>query len=114
VCGRPIAELLRPRPDDYFVLKPTHSGFYATPLELLLGYLKARTLILTGVAGNICVLFTAHEAFIRDSRLFIPRDCVASNTETENRAALHLMQSVLKADITPSTGLTLDHIGQRP
>ena len=27
VRGRPLAELLRPAEDDYFVLKPMHSGF---------------------------------------------------------------------------------------
>jgi len=54
--GRRFVELLRPEVDDYFVLKPKHSGFFGTPLSILLEYLQARTLILTGVAGNNCVL----------------------------------------------------------
>jgi nicotinamidase-related amidase len=107
VRGKPIVELLKPGPDDYFVLKPTHTGFYGTALDLLLNYLEAHTLILTGIAGNICVLFTANDAFIRDYRLFVPADCVASNLEKDNRIALEQMKTVLRADITPSIALDL-------
>ena len=70
--GRDIVELLQPDDDDYFVLKPKHSGFYASSLEVLLGFLGSRTLILTGVAGNICVLFTANDAYMRDYKLVVP------------------------------------------
>jgi nicotinamidase-related amidase len=110
VCGKPLARLLQPDAEDYFVLKPKHSGFYATTLELLLQALGARTLILTGMAGNICVLFTANDAYMRGYRLLIPTDCVASQTIRENTSALRLMQTVLKADIRPSTALDLPHL----
>jgi nicotinamidase-related amidase len=110
VCGKPLVTILRPEDDDYFVLKPKHSGFYSTTLELLLRALDVRTLILTGIAGNICVLFTANDAYMRDYRLVIPTDCVASNTVQENKSALRLMQHVLKADIRPSTELDLQHL----
>jgi nicotinamidase-related amidase len=113
VRGKPIAELLRPEEDDYFVLKPKHSGFFSTTLDMLLDYLKARTLILTGIAANICVLFTANDAYMRDFNLVIPRDCVASNTKEENEHALKLMEQVLKADITPSTELNFEELKQR-
>jgi nicotinamidase-related amidase len=63
------------------VLKPKHSGFYATTLDVLLEYLKVDTLILTGIAANICVLFTANDAYMRDYQLFVPADCVASNAD---------------------------------
>jgi len=53
VRGRPIVELLKPDKEDYFVLKPMHSGFYSTTLELLLKHLGAGRLILTGIAANI-------------------------------------------------------------
>jgi nicotinamidase-related amidase len=69
VRGQPLAERLRPEPDDYFVLKPKHSGFYATTLDLLLRYLKVTTVILTGLTGDICVLFTANDAYMRDLHL---------------------------------------------
>ena len=80
VCGKPLATLLQPDAEDYFVLKPKHSGFYSTTLELLLQALGVHTLILTGLAGNICVLFTANDAYMRGYRLIIPADCVASQT----------------------------------
>ncbi len=105
VRGRPIVERLQPDSDDYFVLKPKHSGFFSTTLDILLDYLGASTLILTGVAGNICVLFTANDAYVRDYQVVVPADCVASNTEEINRVALEQMRDVLKADTRPSTEL---------
>jgi nicotinamidase-related amidase len=105
--GKALVELLQPDDDDYFVLKPKHSGFFSTTLGTLLEYLGANTLILAGVAGNICILFTANDAFMRDFTLYVPADCVASNHAEENAYALRQMQTVLKADITPSTDLDL-------
>lgn len=108
--GKPIVELLRPEKEDYFVLKPKHSGFYSTALDLLLDYFGVETVILTGIAGNICVLFTAHDAYLRDLKLFVPSDCLASNTKEENDAALEQMQKILKADTRPSTELNLNSL----
>lgn len=110
VRGEPLAKLLKPDDDDYFVLKPKHSGFYSTTLDTLLDYLEVKTLILTGVAANICVLFTANDAYMRDFKLVIPADCVASNTVEENEHALELMEKILKADISPSTELDLEQL----
>jgi nicotinamidase-related amidase len=110
VLGKPLAEMLRPAEDDYFVLKPKHSGFFSTTLDTLLEYLKARTLILTGVTADICVLFTANDAYMRDFNLIIPADCVASANEEENAHALELMKRVLKADTRASTELDLDEL----
>jgi nicotinamidase-related amidase len=107
VRGRPIVARLLPAAEDFFVLKPKHSGFYSTTLDTLLLYLRARTLIITGVASNICVLFTANDAYMRDFHLVIPSDCVAAENEEENRHALSLMRGVLKADTRPSTELDL-------
>src|SRR5262245_8978602 len=80
VKGRPLVEKLRPGPDDYFVLKPMHSAFYSTTLEVLLRSLGTRALVMGGIAGNICVLFSANDAYMRGLRLIVPRDGVASNT----------------------------------
>ena len=107
VRGRPVVELLRPDDDDYFVLKPKHSGFFSTTLDILLDYLKVQTVILTGIATNICVLFTANDAYMRDFHLLIPSDCVAAQDAGENEHALAQMREVLKADTTPSTELDL-------
>ena len=110
VRGRPLAEALHPDDDDYFVLKPKHSGFFSTTLDILLDYLQAKVLILTGIAGNNCVLFTANDAYMRDFRLFVPSDCVASNSEEDNRHALEQMRLILKADVRPSTTLDLENL----
>ena len=112
VPGRPIVELLQPDNDDYFVLKPKHSGFYSTTLDTLLEYLQAKTLILTGMAGNICVLFTANDAYMRDFFLCVPRDCVASNTTEDNNYALQQMATVLKADIRLSDEIDFAGLAQ--
>jgi nicotinamidase-related amidase len=100
--GREMIDLLRPDEDDYFVLKPKHSGFFSSTLETLLRYLGAQRLIITGVAGNYCVLFTANDAYMRDYELMVPADCTVSNSAAENRQALNLMKNYLKADIRPS------------
>ena len=100
--GKEFVKLLVPDDADYFVLKPKHSGFYSTTLDLLLTHLNAKNLILTGIAGNNCVLFTANDAYMRDFKVFVPEDCVVSNTEEENRYALRQMETVLKADTSPS------------
>ena len=113
VRGKPLAELLKPAPDDYFVLKPKHSGFYSTALDVLLKYLQVETVILTGVAGNICVLFTANDAYLRDYHLYVPQDCVASNTEEENRTALDEMQKVLKANTSAAADIDLESLNVR-
>ena len=110
VRGEPLVKMLRPEEDDYFVLKPKHSAFFSTTLDILLHYLGARTLILTGLAGNICVLFTANDAYMRDFHLFVPSDCSASNTPEENDYALEQMKRFLKADTRPSGELDLEEL----
>lgn len=102
VRGHKVARLLAPKKDDYFVLKAKHSAFYSTTLDLLLEYLGAKTLILTGVASDICILFTANDAFMRDFELFVPSDCVAACDEKTNEATLRYIERVLKADIKSS------------
>jgi nicotinamidase-related amidase len=96
--GKEIAEFLRPEADDYFVLKPKQSGFFATSLDILLKHLGAETLILAGLTGDICILFTASEAHLRDYHLVVPNDCVVSQSEEENARVLKYMERVLDAD----------------
>ncbi len=113
VRGRPIVELLRPEEADYFVLKPKHSGFFSTSLDILLDYLGVKVVILTGVAANICVLFTANDAYMRDFNVVVPSDCVASNTEEETRHALEQISTVLKADIRASSELSFEDLAEQ-
>jgi nicotinamidase-related amidase len=103
--GRCVSQRLRPTQRDYFVLKPKHSGFFDTTLDTLLGALKIRRVIVTGIAGNICVLFTANDAYMRDLKIFAPADCIVSNTAAENDHALRQIRTVLKGNITDSVRL---------
>jgi nicotinamidase-related amidase len=100
--GKQIARILLPENDDYFVLKPKHSGFHATPLELLLRYLEVGRVIITGIAGDNCVLFTAADAYMREFDVAVPADCTASLDADRNRSALEHMRVTLKADTRPS------------
>jgi nicotinamidase-related amidase len=108
VPGRPIARLLKPDADDYFVLKPKHSAFYATALGVLLEYLGTRRLVMGGFSGDVCVLFTAGDAYMRDLHVHVPSDCVASVHDEENRRALAYMRRVLDVRTAPSTALDLE------
>jgi nicotinamidase-related amidase len=108
VPGREVARILQPDADDYFVLKPKQSAFYGTTLDTLLRTLGTTRVILTGIAGDNCVLFSANDAYMRDLKLFIPCDCVASETREQNDYALALMARVCKANIAPSHELDLE------
>lgn len=107
VRGKPFVKLVLPDADDYFVLKPKHSGFYCTSLELLLEHVGARCLILAGIAGNNCVFFTANDAYMRDFKLFVPVDCSVSIVPEDNEHSFKQMEKVLKANIRPAGDLNL-------
>lgn len=102
----PILEQMAPSNDDYFLIKPKHSAFYGTGLETLLNELGIQDLILTGIAGNICVLFTANDAYMREYNMIVPKDCIASNDERDNEYALTMMENVLLANITTAKEIT--------
>lgn len=112
VPGLPIIRLLEPAPQsDFYILKPCQSGFFRTGLEVLLGRLESQTLVLTGFATDICVLFTAYDAHMRGFEVVVPKDCVASERETENDHALRQMARLLKAEIVTSEDVDLEHRG---
>ena len=103
--GRRVSRRLRPTTRDYFVLKPKHSGFFDTTLDTLLETLRIQRVILTGMAGNICVLFTANDAYMREYKIFAPADCIVSNTAADNDYALRQIKTVLKGDVAVSARL---------
>ncbi|WP_292962872.1 isochorismatase family cysteine hydrolase [Novosphingobium sp. UBA1939] len=99
--------LLDPRHDDYFIIKPQFSGFYATNLGVLLPKLGIRRLILTGIATEICVLFTAADAHMRDYGLWVPSDAVAPLDMAQGEGALAVMRSAMQAETAPCSRLSL-------
>jgi nicotinamidase-related amidase len=103
--GRQFVLRLLPELDDYFVLKPKHSGFYASSLAALLDYLGVQHLILTGLTTTQCVLFTASDAYMRDFDLIVPRDCVAAADVKQHRQALAFMKRYFSANTASSRRL---------
>jgi nicotinamidase-related amidase len=103
--GGPMVRQLAPAPNDYVVLKPKHSGFYATPLETLLLYVRVQRVVLAGFTTDQCVLFTASDAYLRDYNVFVPEDCTATVVEEDAEPALRLMRRRLHADTRASERL---------
>jgi nicotinamidase-related amidase len=94
-----IADLLAPTPGDHSILKPRHSAFFGTPLEFLLDELSVTQLVLTGLSADSCIMFTAHDAYLRKYDLWIPGDCVASEEDRYRRTSLAYMARTLKAAV---------------
>ena len=105
--GRPdasgrIARMLSPRPTDLTLLKPRHSAFFGSPLELLLDEMGAKELILCGIAADMCVQITAADAFLRNYQVRVPADCTAAETPRAKADALKYMRDILKCDVRAS------------
>lgn len=92
--GRRITEILAPEDNDLYILKPQRSGFYETPLSVLLQSLRVSNLVICGVTTDICVLFTAHDAYMRGFRVFVPEDCCAAVDDGNHTEALSLLARV--------------------
>jgi nicotinamidase-related amidase len=102
-ASQKLAELMAPESNDRSVLKPRHSAFFGTPLEFLLNDLGAKRLVITGLTTDSCVMFTAHDAYVRGYRIWVPSDCVAAAKPQFTRNSLQHMARVLKASTKPST-----------
>ena len=107
-AGRSFVDQLRPDDKDYFVLKPMHSAFYQTPLDLLLRELESSSLILSGLTTNSCILCTAHDADMRHFKIIVPRDCCAARSAREHRQALEHIGAMADARIVLSSSLRLE------
>jgi nicotinamidase-related amidase len=95
--GKDIARALQPDETDYFVLKPHRSGFYGTPLELLLQKLGVRRVVCAGIATDMCVFATASDAQIRGFETLIASDCSAAMDPQRHERALEVMRQGLGA-----------------
>lgn len=111
--GAFLAEALHPDVADYFVLKPMHSGFYQTCLELLLNHLGARRLVVGGIATDNCVNFTSNDAYIRGYKLVLLSDGCASIDPKAHRMALSQMERLLHARIARCDEISFSRKGGR-
>ena len=105
--GRHVSNKLRPRADDYFILKPKHSAFFATSLQPLLESLKIRRLILAGMATNICVLFSAHDAYMHEYDIVALSDCCAAESDDDHNIALDQLKRFCGTKVCRSDELDL-------
>ena len=113
-AGKRFVESIRPDKEDYFVLKPMHSAFFQTPLEVLLRYLGASSLILGGLATNSCVVCTVHDANMRGFRVYVPSDCSAARTRREHLQAIQHIKNMADANVMASASLRLREFGKSP
>lgn len=110
--GLQFVRPLLPDSEDYFVLKPMHSGFYMTPLEVLLQHLEVETLILTGLTSNSCITVTAHDANMRGFSIYIPPDCSCARNAQEHAQALAQLEAMAGANLKRSTSLYLPDLAR--
>jgi nicotinamidase-related amidase len=108
--GAEFVRPLLPDSEDYFVLKPMHSAFYMTPLEVLLQHLQVETLILAGLTSNSCITVTAHDANMRGFDIYIPPDCSCARNAEEHTQALAQLEAMAGANIKRSTALKLPNL----
>lgn len=105
-----IARLLAPDEHDYFVLKPKHSAFFRTPLDLLLEHLKVDRLIIGGVSSDQCIHATAMDALMRDHAFEIVRDGIAAPTPERTAAAIQVFEHVMKKPVVPGDDIELPRL----
>jgi nicotinamidase-related amidase len=108
--GAQFVRSLLPDSEDYFVLKPMHSAFYMTPLEVLLEHLQVETLILAGLTSNSCITVTAHDANMRGFDIYIPADCSCARNAEEHKQALMQLEAMAGAKLRTSSSLKLPNL----
>lgn len=106
-AGKPFVEAIQPDEQDYCVLKPMHSAFFQTPLDLLLRHLGASSIILAGIATNSCILCTAHDAKMREFNITVVSDCCAARSAREHNEAIDNIREMAKARVVTLSSLRL-------
>ena len=69
---------VEPLADELIVEKHTYSAFYGTELDGVLRFNGIRTLVMTGVATNVCVESTLRDGYFNGYYTVMPVDCVGS------------------------------------
>ena len=112
--GRDVAKRLEPAKDDYFILKPKHSAYYATSLEPLLQSLGIRRVVMAGIATNLCVLFSAHDAHMRDYETLVLSDCCAAETDNDHNIALDQLKRFCGTTVLRSDQIDWAELAKKP
>jgi ureidoacrylate peracid hydrolase len=77
-----------PQASDFIVTKHRFSGFVGTDLNLVLRARGIETLLMTGVATNVCVETTARDGFNLDFRIILVEDCCGAFSSEEHAATI--------------------------
>jgi len=112
--GRDVARRLKPAKDDYFILKPKHSAFYATSLEPLLQSLGIRRVVMAGIATNLCVLFSAHDAHMREYETLVLSDCCAAESDNDHNIALDQLKRFCGTVVLRSDEIDWADLAKKP
>jgi len=107
-----FASGFQPLPGELVVEKKRYSAFYETGLEDKLREHGIRTLIVTGVATNVCVDTTSRDAFMRGFYVVIPGDLVAAGDEKRHACSLDNLDRYF-ATVTTAEGI-LESWGAKP
>lgn len=94
VTGAPLVDALPPEQDDYNLLKPQHSAFYNTPLEVLLQHLDIGRVVLAGISTDQCILASAIDGRMRELEIVVASDGTASMTAVRHRNALAVLRQM--------------------
>jgi len=89
--GQAIVPEVAPLPGEAVVNKVRASGFFNTSLDTILRCRNVRTLVLTGMATDSCVLATAIDATARDYYVVLASDCLSSFSAERHDAALKIL-----------------------
>lgn len=98
-ASKPFVRPLQPDQSDYCILKPMHSGFYQSPLDLLLRHLGVSSIVLAGLATNSCILCTAHDANMRELGVTVVSDCCAARRRREHEEAIANIKEMADAQV---------------
>ena len=82
---------VQPLPEEPIVTKHRFSAFHNSDLETVLRTRSIRTVVLAGVASNVCVETTAREAFVRDYYVVFLSDGTATYSRPAHEATLRVI-----------------------
>ena len=75
-------------PDEVIVTKHRYGAFENTDLDLVLRSNRIKSVIITGVATNVCCETTARQAFMKDYYVLFTSDCCATYSQAQHDATL--------------------------
>ncbi|RLI26689.1 MAG: cysteine hydrolase [Candidatus Hecatellales archaeon] len=98
--GWKIIEELKPEEGDLIIEKRMLSAFFGTSLDSILREKNVDSLVIVGIATDVCLLKTALDAFELGYEVTVPPDGCAALTRERHEAALKILEA-LKVRMVP-------------